>query len=309
MEDQSLRDNAIRIAVTVAAGIGVLGFLVLVGGAVFWQRFSSVGLPSDEAVADLSRSQLLVMGIRQVFPFLIVLAVEVLVLYEVEAAARGTLTRGPLRRFSQYARREDTPDHKTWVLIVRTVLTVGAVMLAVGVHASLAARNTVLSVLVIAAVAAVLGVATILLAGRSTFPRFLSAALMATGIFALASSASRTAAVPEVRPAAFVIDGKPIGGLYISASGDEVYVGEVCEDGPHSEIGNPGTGLLLDFPRKDVTAILIGNNAPLNTTINREGQLLQSLVNLGDAAQSAVTAAKPKPLNGHPDWFCAGPTR
>jgi len=62
-DDSSLRAIVVRVAGAATTGIGVLGFVALVGGADYWLRFSSSGLPADETVADLSRNQLLVIGL------------------------------------------------------------------------------------------------------------------------------------------------------------------------------------------------------------------------------------------------------
>jgi hypothetical protein len=64
----SLRDLVLRVAGFIGTGVGVLGFVALVGGADFWLRFSSAGLPADEAVGDMANSQLVVVGTRTSSP-------------------------------------------------------------------------------------------------------------------------------------------------------------------------------------------------------------------------------------------------
>jgi hypothetical protein len=63
-------------------------------------------LPADEAVADLSHSQLLVVGIRELCPFIVIVLIEVVALYLGEQAVKGDLTRRPvLNRIANCAAR------------------------------------------------------------------------------------------------------------------------------------------------------------------------------------------------------------
>jgi hypothetical protein len=108
----SLRKLVARVAGAVATGVGVLGFVAVVGGASYWWRFSSAGLPADESVADLTHSQLLVLGVRELFPFMAILTVEAVALYLLEGAVAGTIEVGLLGQLSRYA---DAPRGRSWL--------------------------------------------------------------------------------------------------------------------------------------------------------------------------------------------------
>lgn len=71
----------------IATGIGVAGFAAVVGGIVVWLRFDSLHLPADTAVAAMPRTELIVIGVSTLLPF-IVLGLVLVVLAYVFAANR-----------------------------------------------------------------------------------------------------------------------------------------------------------------------------------------------------------------------------
>jgi hypothetical protein len=313
-DNGSLRAIVIRVAGAVATGIGVLGFVALVGGSDYWLRFSSAGLPADETVSDLSNSQLLVVGARELFPFLAIAVVEVVFLYLLEQGVRGTLRVGPLGRLAAFAdskeARLEVDPRGDLVTRVRVVLSLLAIPIGVGADALLADRITIPSLALVAAVAMVLSLIVLLYAGDSgaSFTKFVLTALAASAVFGLFSGASRTAEAPDVRPVALVLDGKPLAGIFVAASADQVFIGEVCTHGRGSETGNGSTGSLLDLPRKDVSLMLIGNNARLREAITREHSLLDALPTLTTIKQTALDAVAP-PLKSHVGGVaCTGPS-
>jgi hypothetical protein len=168
-DDSSLRAIVVRVAGAVTTGIGVLGFVALVGGADYWLRFSSSGLPADETVADLSRNQLLVVGARELFPFLVIAVVEVVLLYLLEQTVKGRIKVRPLARVAHRLQRSRTPDDvedtRKDLIRVRVALSLVAIPVAVVAHALLAERDTFASLALIAVVATGLALMVALYAG------------------------------------------------------------------------------------------------------------------------------------------------
>ncbi len=292
----SLRKLVARVAGVVATGVGVLGFVAVVGGASYWWRFSSAGLPADESVADLTHSQLLVLGVRELLPFMAILIVEAVALYLLEGAVGGTIEIGLLGRLSRYADAHKA-SREELVTRVRVTTTLLAVPVAVIADGFLAQRRTVLSMLLIAVIALVLALIAVIYAGDSSAPfqKFLLVAMGTTALFGMCSGASRTAEAPQVRPVVIVTDdGRPLAGLYISASSNQVYVGEVCAKRHEADLGDDNTGSLIEVPRDKITLMLIGNNELLDQAISRESSLLSSLPQLsGVSTTAAATAAPP----------------
>lgn len=295
--DAALRGILIKAAGAVGVGIGVIGFIVLVGGAYLWQRFSSAGLPADEAVADLSHSQLLVVGIRELAPWVGIVLVELALLYLLEQRVQGGYgLAGHLERSGTRTAKQGTPEWRGYIFRVRVGMVVLAIVVAVSWNWFLGQRSTPGSFLLAAAVAVGLGAAVLLYAGGDrdlSFTRFALAAVAATAAFALYSAASRVAEAPFVRPVALVVDGKPLGGIYVSASSGQVFVGEVCVTRPGSEDGNSGTASLIDVPRNNVSIMLIGDNGALRYTIQREASLLHSLARVTTLQSKQLSAVGP----------------
>ncbi len=289
--NDTLRDAILRVAGAIGTGIGVVGLVTLIGGAYFWLRFSSVGLPANEAVGDLSHSQLLVVGIRELYPFVAISIAGVLVLYLLELIALAVTTDLPTGWLpDDNARRQSVA-----VLVVRTAAAILAVAGAIVIDV-LQFRHTFSSGLVVTLVAGGLALAVIIYAvvSRPPFVRFVLAALAATAGFALFSSAFRISEDPKVRPVVLIDNGKPLGGIYITATSDDVYVGEVCEY-RSSGLGDANTGSLLAIPRAGISLMLIGDNAGLKATIVREGTILTELPKQTSVSLQAIMLVRPTP--------------
>lgn len=122
------RTSDILQAASAAAGTAAIVYVV--GGMVMWLRFRKAGLPPDEAVAQMERQQLLVIGLRlMVLPAALTGALAWLVMYR-----RG-------RRSTQL------PAQTRWVL--KTVLLVLAAAFAVLLPFSFASVTWVLAALVV----------------------------------------------------------------------------------------------------------------------------------------------------------------
>jgi F0F1-type ATP synthase membrane subunit c/vacuolar-type H+-ATPase subunit K len=52
----------------IGTGIGVLGFVMFFGGFILWARFKGAGLPANEAVARVPRSDLVTTGASFIVP-------------------------------------------------------------------------------------------------------------------------------------------------------------------------------------------------------------------------------------------------
>jgi len=56
----------------IGTGIGAIGFVIFMGGFVVWARFDAIGLPGNEAVAQVPRSDLVATGASFLVPALLV---------------------------------------------------------------------------------------------------------------------------------------------------------------------------------------------------------------------------------------------
>jgi hypothetical protein len=253
----TLPELVLRFASAALAGVGVLGFVVLLGGAMDAVTFQAAGLPTDEALAVVPRGTLIALGAQILVPFLGILFVAGVVLFAWESAAG-----------------KDRVRHH------RFIVTAAVVVAGVAAHTYFADHRPWGSLVFIAALGVALGVLVVWLAGRRTFLVFSLVAATAVGVFAIASGVLQTRLGPLVRPVALVLtDGQvPVVGIFIAATSDRVYVGQVCAKGKDSDEGDKQSGLMLDIAREDIDQMALGRSDRLSRVIAREGPLLRSLL-------------------------------
>jgi hypothetical protein len=75
------RGLVLSVVGAIATGIGVIGFVTVVGGAIMWIRFDKAGIPADKAVAVIPRSELVVVGLYTLIPFIALGLLAVFVAY------------------------------------------------------------------------------------------------------------------------------------------------------------------------------------------------------------------------------------
>src|SRR3954453_5592127 len=60
----AVQGGVAQIGALAGAAAGAVGLLYVIGGAVMWLRFLPAGLPADQAVALVPKTDLLVLGLR-----------------------------------------------------------------------------------------------------------------------------------------------------------------------------------------------------------------------------------------------------
>jgi hypothetical protein len=66
---EGLMGIVLKVLGAVATGIGIVGFVTVVGAAIFWTRFDAIGLPATQAVSVIPKAELLVQGTQEVILF------------------------------------------------------------------------------------------------------------------------------------------------------------------------------------------------------------------------------------------------
>lgn len=83
-ETEELSTTVVRALGAIAAGIGIIGFVILCGGAITFVRLEAVGLPAVEGVARVPRETLIVAGAQVLVPAALLTIGVVMLLYALD---------------------------------------------------------------------------------------------------------------------------------------------------------------------------------------------------------------------------------
>jgi len=256
-----------------AGGIGVLGFVVLIGGTITYARFSAAGLPADEAVSNVPRAALLALGAKSLTPFAVLVILGAVVLFIVD---RPGDTRSASRRLMRHR------------LITVSAMAMCGLALHVLLTISTGAHPPWWTYVIALAAAALLVTLIAFTVKIMAFHWYVLATVIAAGLFAETSELIRTYAQPTVRPVAVALrsGGAPIAGMYIAETGSQVFIGEVCTIPGYVDQGEGAFGYMQVVPRAEIVAMAIGTNSNLPASIAREQGLLAT-VSPGKIVQGA----------------------
>jgi hypothetical protein len=215
----SLEHLVVRIGAIAGALAATAGFVYVVGGSVMWLRFWSAGLPADQALALVPRSDLLVVGMRVMILPALAFGLLILVLARRNNGAPGRLTLA--------------------------ALAVPGIVLVLVVPLSWGAYAWPIAAFALAAVWSKLHTTPGI--GRDVALRAAVAAMVAAALVSIARQLDRPVKLPSATltfaPAA---EREPVTGVLVNAGTDAIV------------LGFPGKGELRSFPRDRVQVVDIG---------------------------------------------------
>lgn len=85
----TVREQLPSLLTALVGAVGVVGFVAVVGGAITWNRFNSVELPADQAVAALPKAELVAIGVAALVVFLLLGAGAVVLVAQIENRGAG----------------------------------------------------------------------------------------------------------------------------------------------------------------------------------------------------------------------------
>ena len=284
----------------VATGIGVIGLVTFVGGAVVWARLNAAGFPAAPALGVLPSQDLLVIGAETLVPQVIVALVVVVVLTLLYAFA-VVVTRLIHRETSDKMRSaaRSARQGESGVAMFCFIATALLVMLALFKEDldpgqfSWAVAVVVVCALLAAVVAS--STASLVYLAVTTF--------VLAGVFESYIAYSRESSDERVRGAAVVRDNKKaIPGIFVAEGSGRVYLARVSDDG-----GNTGVDVkrsrLVGLAKDQVTDVAIGDRKPINEALTQAVALAKELCAL---EPRVATSANATPENcrtappGHP---------
>jgi hypothetical protein len=275
-------DLALKVVGASVAGIGTLGFVTGVGGAVTYVRFGRAGLAAEQAVAVQPKAVLLTLGAEALVPLGVVIVFGIALFFLVDKswrAASGMLMPARVRRM-----------RSTRTIAVTSGLSGGVGALIYYVLAVKFSFNSGSLWVIVDIVVAV--VFWMVLATRiHSFPARAAALALLLGLLATAIGLSRTYSAPKVRGAAVVLakSGKVVSGLYVAETSELVYLGEVTPSSTDHDLPQRGSGSILALDRSAVSTIVLGSNEGLSTAL-KDAQLMAGALRR-DPDGSTIAAA------------------
>jgi hypothetical protein len=235
------------------AGIGGLGLIAGVGGAIMFERFSQAGLPAEQAVAAQPKTVLLAVGAEALIP----LAATMLLLVAI---------------YWVLAQRLPIPTS-----LFAVVAGLGAILYYLFVVSFSFKLHVLLEVIGVTVVACALWA---LLAGltSSIAVRALILAVI-TALLGCAIALIRTIDAPKVRGAVVVLakSDKVVDGLYVAETSEQVYIGQVALANSHDDRPKLGSGAIVALNRAEVSAVAFSSNQGLATALRQASLMAKAL--------------------------------
>jgi hypothetical protein len=223
-----------QVAAAVAA---CAGFVYLIGGLVMWLRFREADLPADQAVALMSKEQLLVVGLRlMVLPAAVIGALAWIATARTEPAQPGD-DRSVFAMIRDWFRAASVRK-----LVLLAVVVVLALALLLGLPATWASLGWALAAVMVCGCRWY----QVKHPGNARRER-LAIALVAVAAAGVVSLARQLDQPVQLLSAQVLLDDSTTrNGVFVSSSSDDIFVGDT--------VGHK----LVDLPRAHVTSVTVG---------------------------------------------------
>jgi len=277
-------DLALKVVGASVAGIGTLGFVTGIGGAVTYVRFGRAGLAAEQAVAVQPKAVLLTLGAEALVPLGVVIVFGIALFFLVDRSWRmaGSMIAPERVRTMRSAQ----------TIAVSSGLSGGVGALIYYVLAVKFSFNTGSIWVVVDIVVAV--VFWMVLATRiDGFPARAAALAILLALLATAIGLSRTYSAPKVRGAAVVLgkSGKVVSGLFVAETRELVYLGEVTPSSADGNLPRRNSGSILALDRAEVTTLVLGSNQGLSTALKDAQAMAGALQREPDGSTVAAALA------------------
>lgn len=293
-------DLIVKALGAIAAGIGALGFVTLAGGVILFERLAGAGIPAEQAIAEVPRTELLTVGASQLVPLACVVGLIVVLLWAfVEGAAsqpagatadardatsEPRLTRlekrvAPLRAWLANTR------HRVWLLAAAAAVGGLVYFAQTADHWPTVWHSLLLLATLLAGVVLGLGVwrrlTTLVEEQTMTGAARLGWFALLIGVLIPVEGAMigwvQSRESPLVSPAVVVESTEiptVVSGFFIASNTDDVYLAEVDPQPHDPDLGVKYSGRILDIPRSAVVRLAFGSPQPLSDARRHWGSLV-----------------------------------
>ncbi len=283
-------DRVVPILGAVATGVGVLGFVTFVGGAIEWARFGAAGLPREEALSIVPTQDLVVIGANTLVP----------------AVAYGLLaTAVYLIGLIFFGRREERiPDPAERSVVERNSDAVRAlVLVSVVALFEVLAFTTTIDAPGTAQYVSFILLGTVMVALTYSVARVTSSPLFLAGTVFLALSLFlggveyvRAQDTPELRGAAIVRNNeRAIIGFFVAENGSRVYLARLADKPLEREEIDQSSARLIGIQKDQITDISVASPRPPAEALEQAQQLADELCELETPLDPAEKKVAPPP--------------
>jgi hypothetical protein len=259
----------------VATGVGVLGLVTFVGGAIDWARFHATGLPKEQALSVVPTSDLVVVGARTLAPA-VLWGLLACALYTIGAALLGTREQ----RFWNPAALEYAEEHSDTTRALFLVLTVAAFEV-LAFAATLESPNTQ-QFAVFIFLGGLLVLLTYAVAKRTDRFLFLSVTIfLALSIFLSGIAYARAHSTPELRGAAVVRENqRAVIGFFIAENSSRVYLARLDGEQLEKEEIDRSSARLIGIDKDEISSLEVGAPAAPAAALEQARLLAEELCEL-----------------------------
>lgn len=252
-EERTAWDRLAPVLAAVGTGIGVLGFVTFVGGAIDWARFQATGLPQEQALAVVPTQDLVVIGARTLVPAAL-WGLLACALYVLALTLLGT-------------REQRIWNPKLVLLAENHAATTRAIFLALMVLAFEAwffldalGSLSPLRAMVLALFGVLLSLLTFSIARGTARSLYLASTIfIALALFLGGASYIRALSTPELRGAAIVRENrKAIIGFFIAENGSRVYLARLGEQSLDENKIDRSSARLIGVDEEEISSIDVG---------------------------------------------------
>lgn len=259
----------------VATGIGVLGFVTFVGGAIDWARFRATGLPQEQALAVVPTQDLVVVGARILVPAVLA-GLLACVLYAIGQALAGT----PEQRISNtrllaYAEAHAATTRAVFLVTWFGVFAVGAFLVTLETFGTLQFLVFVPLGLVLAGLTYAVAKAT------ARFAYLALTLFLALSVFMGGIAYARALDTPELRAAAIVRENqRAVVGFFVAENGGRVYLARLDGASLQKDVIDRSSARLIGIDKNEVSDIEVGAPRDPALALKQASELADELCEL-----------------------------
>lgn len=247
----------------IGTGVGVVGFVTFVGGAVEYARLSAAGLPAETALAVVPTQDLVVIGAKTLVPALAaaVITTAALVVWFIVT-----------RRVGSSARLEQTPLRRAWSVAL-LALAAELLFFAFSFEGRAVLELLVFLLVSVGTVAVVFHIALT----TERLPWLATVIFLSLGVFVAVLAVARASSDARVRPAAAVrANDQASIGFFVAQTGDRVYLGRLDVTDRGREFKRERSRIIV-FRNDQITDLIVGPSIDAPKALGRASELADEL--------------------------------